>query len=1418
MQTSGALDYEKKTSYSVTLTVSDSSLTDTIDVTITVTDVSENNAPSFSENSFSYRISDIDNASVGDSIGDKVTATDADDDTLSYSLGGDDASLFDIDSSSGQLKITQSLIDHNSSLYSIKVIATDPDNATAEISGTIFVTRVARQETNNPPVFDDGESTTRSVAENTASGENIGTPVAATDDDAGDTLTYSLEGADAASFSIVSTSGQLQTSAALDYETKNTYSVTVKVTDDSGTSNNSDTITVTINVTDEAENITPVADRSAGVRDAIVALVPGVDDAADVTETHLAAITGKLDLTVNKSARSDGLKSGDFDGLTSLTELDLTATNLSSLPDDIFDDLTSLTHLDFFVNPLSSLPEGIFDNLTSLTHLNLDFNFIQTIPDNIFDNLTSLKILEFEGGRLASLPEGVFDNLTALTRLDLDYQRISTLPDGILKNLTNLEILELSSNNLSVIPAGTFVGLTKIKELYLYDNTVNPLPLNINFASVARGKIKAVAPIGAPFEFELPITVTNGIISGDATGVTIAAGATDSDIITITRTGSVADDVVVDFGDMPALPSGHRGYRLIKGDSFTIFTENDIGITPVSERTAAVRDAIVAKVSGVTDAADVTDTHLAAITGTLDLSSNSNLQSNGIKSGDFHGLTSLTGLNLSGNNLTTLPTGIFTDLTSLTQLNLNSNNIQTLADNIFDNLTSLESLELESTSLTSLPTGVFNNLTALTKLDLDSNEISELPHRIFQYLTNLEILELNGNDLSAIPTGTFVGLTNITELDLGGNTVDPLTINLKLKYVSFGKIKAVAPIGAPSNLVIPITVTNGSISGGATGVTIAAGTTESDTITITRTTGTTSDVIAAFGDLPDLHSNHEGYSLTKGNSLTIFRDVDEDITPVSERTAGVRDAIVAKISDIDDAANVTGDHLLVMTGSLNLHANGNIRSNGLKSGDFDGLTGLTVLKLSGNNLTTLPDGIFDDLTSLIELNLYRNDLTSLPNGIFDNLTSLTDLILDYNDFQTISDTVFDSLTSLENLELEGLNFTGLPDGVFDNLTALTRLKLGYQEISTLPDGIFMNLTNLEILEMNRNQLSTIPDGTFVGLTNLTTLYLENNKVDPLPLNITFQKVSDGEFKAVIPAGAPFSIDLPVYVQDGSISGDVTNITIPRGTAESSTFTVTRNSDSTGSVLVVNNGLPRLPTSHEGYALIKPSPLIVIVGDNAAPYFTEGLSTTRSVKETAARSGADIGRPITANDIDGDSLTYTLGGTGASSFSINSSSGQIQTNNVHLYYEGNPRYNVTVTATDDSGTDNASTSITVTINVIDVRNSPTLLNSHQTLENSFQIPDVTSFLPNYPNPFNPETWIPYQLSVSADVSLTIYDMRGVVIRQLALGHKPAGYYTSRTQAAHWDGRNMFGEKVATGVYFVTFKAGDYIATRKMLIRK
>ena len=102
--------------------------------------------------------------------------------------------------------------------------------------------------------------------------------------------------------------------------------------------------------------------------------------------------------------------------------------------------------------------------------------------------------------------------------------------------------------------------------------------------------------------------------------------------------------------------------------------------------------------------------------------------------------------------------------------------------------------------------------------------------------------------------------------------------------------------------------------------------------------------------------------------------------------------------------------------------------------------------------------------------------------------------------------------------------------------------------------------------------------------------------------------------------------------------------------------------------------------------------------------------------------------------------------------------------------------------------------------------------------ALSVPMETALLPNYPNPFNPETWIPYQLKKPEEVTMTIFNMIGQAIRTLTVGYQPAGIYHSRSRAAYWDGRNQQGETVANGVYFYSLRAGDFTATRKMLVGK
>ena len=191
----------------------------------------------------------------------------------------------------------------------------------------------------------------------------------------------------------------------------------------------------------------------------------------------------------------------------------------------------------------------------------------------------------------------------------------------------------------------------------------------------------------------------------------------------------------------------------------------------VCGRTTAVRDAIVAAVSGVTDCGDVTTTHLEDIT-TLNLF-RKNIAS--LQSGDFDGLTGLTTLDLGRNSLETLPASIFDGLTALTTLSLNRNSLESLRADVFDSLTALTTLNLEDNALETLPADVFESPTALTALDISSNSLTTLPANVFNQLAALTTLDLSRNDLeSRLTAGAFNGLTALTSLDLHGNSLDNL--------------------------------------------------------------------------------------------------------------------------------------------------------------------------------------------------------------------------------------------------------------------------------------------------------------------------------------------------------------------------------------------------------------------------------------------------------------------------------------------------------------------------------------------------------------------------------------------------------------------------------------------------------------------
>ena len=310
------------------------------------------------------------------------------------------------------------------------------------------------------------------------------------------------------------------------------------------------------------QRFTPVGDRTPQVRDAIVALVPGVDSADDVTAAHLALIAN-LNLSEQNITT---LKAGDFDGLSSLNSLALYRNNLSRLPVDLFSRLSSLNRLDLGNNDLRSLPADLFSELSSLEWLSLSFNQLNSLSVDTFSGLSSLRTLNLSYNKLSSLSAEHFSGMASLRTLNLSSNKLRGLPSDLFSGVSVLSWLSLSFNELSGLPVSIFSGLSSLRSFYLGDNSVN-LSITVFLEQIAKNQFKATAPTGAPFNIVLPLSVMNGTVDGGATTIEIPAGSVESEPLTVTHTPGASDPIAVDIVVLPGLPIGHYGYSLVEPSS-----------------------------------------------------------------------------------------------------------------------------------------------------------------------------------------------------------------------------------------------------------------------------------------------------------------------------------------------------------------------------------------------------------------------------------------------------------------------------------------------------------------------------------------------------------------------------------------------------------------------------------------------------------------------------------------------------------------------------------------------------------------------------------------------------------------------------------------------------------------------------------
>ena len=471
-----------------------------------------------------------------------------------------------------------------------------------------------------------------------------------------------------------------------------------------------------------------------------------------------------------------------------------------------------------------------------------------------------------------------------------------------------------------------------------------------------------------------------------------------------------------------------------------------------------------------------------------------------------------------------------------------------------------------------------------------------------------------------------------------------------------------------------------------------------------------------------------------------------------------------------------------------------------------GLTGLTSLNLSGNGLTSI--AALEDLTSLTTLDLSDNALTDI--SLLENLTELTALNLSGNRITDISPLA--ALTRLTTLNLNGnpiSDFTPLT-----GLTALTTLELGGTRLAGL--NAVSGLTGLTSLNLRDNGLTDI--APLANLTGLTTLNLSGNTVSDLTglTGLTALTVLDLNDNAVIDI-TPLA-NLTSLATLALADNAITTLTPLTALTALTSLNLADNSITDVGPLA---GLANLETLR-----LARNPIL-----NTAPLYPLTQRVDIDI-EVSQYPPWDVNEDGTVDAADSALVTAALGQTGDAIV--------------------NPRTDVN----GDGTVDNADLTL-VTANFDGVAGAPaaehllSLLDAktlrtldRETLEtylhqlrvesdgslkyrNAIAMleellaalrPTETRLLANYPNPFNPETWLPYELAADTNVEIFIYNARGVLVRHLALGHQPAGYYVAKSRAAYWDGRNTHGERVSSGVYFYQLRAGDISQLRKMVILK
>ena len=661
------------------------------------------------------------------------------------------------------------------------------------------------------------------------------------------------------------------------------------------------------------------------------------------------------------------------------------------------------------------------------------------------------------------------------------------------------------------------------------------------------------------------------------------------------------------------------------------------------------------------------------------------------------------------------------------------------------------------------------------------------------------IKDLNGRNLAVFQTVEKIGRILIDE-----------TLNLIIPGLS--KVSGDNQSGVPgaviaNPLVIEVRDENGSALEGIS-VTFAV-TAGNGTLSVTRATTDKNGAVQSTLTLgPNLGTNTVSVSASGTGQPVTFNAVAEaaiDIPDTNLRTV-VETALGAPVG-----VSIVRGHLENLT---------RLEAQNANISDLTGLefaTNLTKLRLGGNSVSDISavagltqleslslwansisnSSPVEALTNLTELNLSGNSISSIVSVA--GLTQMTWLHLQSNRISDIS-----ALAGLTNLTALRLDRNSISDiSALSSLTHLTELRLDRNSITDLsPLVANTGLGSGDEVDVRGNPLSYLSIHTHIPALQSRGVTVEfDNQAHPALLKISGDNQNGASFASL---SQPFVVEAQDANGSALVGISVRFAVTTGGGTLSTTITRTDENGRAQSTLTLgpNMGANTVQVSAAG---IESPVTFYAISDTESPPITADVNSDGSVNildlVVIASALGNQGQNLAA-DVSGDGVVNILdlilvAGMFDDAAAAPAAHAQVPE---------------TLTAVEVQGwlTDARS---------LEVRN-PITTRGFVVLEQLLVslTPRETELLANYPNPFNPETWIPYRLAEDAVVTLTIYDLSGQPVRTLEVGHRIASAYENRSKAIYWDGRNDVGEQVASGVYFYNLSTGNYSATRRMVILK